>query len=66
MADSMTIAAAAEDTSDRELVFRRTFSAPPALVFEAWTNPAHLVNWWGPTGFRTSIWMYVRAGIGGW
>ncbi len=28
--------------------FRRFFRAPPALVFEVWTNPEHLRKWWGP------------------
>jgi uncharacterized protein YndB with AHSA1/START domain len=26
----------------------RFFKAPPALIFEAWTTPKHLRNWWGP------------------
>jgi uncharacterized protein YndB with AHSA1/START domain len=41
----MTPAAAA---SDREIVVTRVFSAPRELVFEAWTDPKHLVHWWGP------------------
>lgn len=28
--------------------FRRFFKAPPALVFQAWTDPEFLRNWWGP------------------
>jgi uncharacterized protein YndB with AHSA1/START domain len=36
-------------TSQRhELVVTRVFAAPRELVFEAWTDPAHLKNWWGP------------------
>ena len=51
------------DTSDRELVFERIFSAPRELVFEAWTNPQHVVQWWGPNGFTTTIeQMEVRPG----
>ena len=41
----------AADTSDREIVVTRVFDAPRALVFEAWTDPKHLANWWGPNGF---------------
>jgi uncharacterized protein YndB with AHSA1/START domain len=41
-------------TEDRELITTRMFDAPRALVFEAWTNPAHIVNWWGPNGFTTT------------
>ena len=39
------------DISDRELVYHRVFNAPRHLVFEAWTDPAHLAHWWGPDGF---------------
>ena len=31
--------------SDRELVMTRVFDAPRWLVFEAWTNLAHLSHW---------------------
>jgi uncharacterized protein YndB with AHSA1/START domain len=48
---------------DRELVFTRVFRAPRSLLFEVWTNPEHLVNWWGPFGFTTTIQeMDVRPG----
>nr|WP_238327966.1 SRPBCC domain-containing protein [Paenibacillus gorillae] len=26
----------------------RTFHAPRELVFQSWTDPAHLPHWWGP------------------
>jgi uncharacterized protein YndB with AHSA1/START domain len=37
-----------ERTSERELVVTRTFDAPAALVFEAWTTPALMMRWWAP------------------
>jgi uncharacterized protein YndB with AHSA1/START domain len=37
-----------ERTSDRELVMTRTFSAPPDIVFDAWTLPEHVRRWWAP------------------
>jgi uncharacterized protein YndB with AHSA1/START domain len=43
------------DTSDREIVIAREFAAPRELVWEAMTNPKHVVNWWGPRGFSTTI-----------
>ena len=34
--------------SDREVVMTRVFGAPRHLVFEAWTKPEHLLQWFGP------------------
>jgi uncharacterized protein YndB with AHSA1/START domain len=54
---------APSDTTDRELIFTRVFDAPRELVFKAWTDPRHLVQWWGPNGFTTSVYeMDVRPG----
>jgi uncharacterized protein YndB with AHSA1/START domain len=36
---------------DLTLTIARTFEAPRALVFAAWTDPAHLAKWWGPRGY---------------
>jgi uncharacterized protein YndB with AHSA1/START domain len=33
----------------------RVFDAPPALVWQAWTDPDKIVQWWGPEGFTTTI-----------
>ena len=50
-------------TADRELVAVRVFDAPRPLVFQAWTDPAHIANWWGPRGFTTTTYaMDVRPG----
>ncbi len=55
--------AAKADPSDREIVLTRVFNAPRELVFEAWTDPAHLPHWWGPRGFRiTSHAADIRPG----
>ncbi|MDB6113273.1 MAG: hypothetical protein JWQ62_218 [Lacunisphaera sp.] len=43
------------DTSDREIVISRVLTAPRELVWQAWTDPKHVTNWWGPRGFTTSI-----------
>lgn len=34
-----------------ELRLTRLLDAPRELVFEVWTRPEHLVEWWGPAGF---------------
>src|SRR5580704_6751798 len=43
------------NTKDRELVLSRTLNAPAELVWEAWTKPEHIANWWGPNGFTNTI-----------
>lgn len=32
------------------LVVRRMIAASPERLFEAWTEPTHLKQWWGPEG----------------
>lgn len=39
------------EPEDRVLVITRLLDAPRALVFKVWSQPEHLVRWWGPTGF---------------
>lgn len=34
------------------LLVRRTIRATPEVLFAAWTEPAHLVEWWGPPGIE--------------
>ena len=40
---------------DREIYISRVLSAPRELVWKAMTSPKHIVNWWGPRGFTTTI-----------
>ena len=48
---------------DREIVISRVLDAPRDLVWEVWTDPKHVVHWWGPNGFTTTIeTMDVRPG----
>ena len=51
------------DTDPREIVGTREFDAPRDLVWQAWTDPKHLAQWWGPTGFTTTTKNFdMRAG----
>lgn len=51
------------ENADREIFITREFNAPRELVWEAMTDPKHVVKWWGPRGFSTSIEeMDVRPG----
>mgnify|MGYP000176445953 CR=1 FL=1 len=44
-----------ERKSERELVVTRTFNGPARLVFEAWTKPELLKQWWAPKSFEVSF-----------
>jgi uncharacterized protein YndB with AHSA1/START domain len=41
--------------ADRELLITRLLNAPIELVWEVWTNPQHISQWWGPDGFTNTI-----------
>jgi|SRR5579872_171773 len=32
----------------KEVLFERSYDAPPELVWQAWTDPEMLKQWWGP------------------
>jgi uncharacterized protein YndB with AHSA1/START domain len=51
--------AAGTDTSSRKrsdygILLTRNINAPRRLVFEAWINPEHFKQWWGPDGFTNT------------
>lgn len=49
--------------ADRTLILSRTFDAPPALVFKAWTDPALLKQWFVPRPWSIArVENDVRAG----
>ena len=62
-------------TADREIVISRVVDAPRALVWQAWTDPEHVVKWWGPRGFSDTtkqhdfrvggVWEHVLHGPDG-
>jgi uncharacterized protein YndB with AHSA1/START domain len=41
--------------NERTIVITRVFDAPRDLVFKAWTDAAHLAQWWGPKGFTNPV-----------
>jgi uncharacterized protein YndB with AHSA1/START domain len=56
---------AAPATADRELVVTRVLDAPRDLVWKVWSEPAHLVHWWGLKDYTThSLTVDFRAGGG--
>jgi uncharacterized protein YndB with AHSA1/START domain len=44
-----------ERTDDRALSITKSFNASVELIWKMWTDPKHLVNWWGPAGFTSTI-----------
>lgn len=43
------------DLKNRTITIERTFNAPIALVWEAWSTPEHIAIWWSPKGIETKI-----------
>jgi uncharacterized protein YndB with AHSA1/START domain len=63
------------DRDPRSIIGTRVFDAPRELVWQAWTDPKHLAQWWGPNGFTTTtsafefrtggVWRFVMHGPDG-
>jgi uncharacterized protein YndB with AHSA1/START domain len=49
---------------DNELTIKRIFDAPRELVFKAWTDPALVTRWWGPSYFTIPA-CEIDARLGG-
>ena len=48
---------------DREIVLSRVIAAPRERVFQAWTDPEQIVQWFGPDGFKLdSLECDIRTG----
>ena len=54
----------AKATEKTSLEIKRFIKAPPIRVYEAWTDPAQLKEWWGPEGVRTRS-LSTDARVGG-
>lgn len=60
-------------TAEREIVVTRLFDAPRELVFAAFTEREHIVNWWVPSGTTIhefngtpgGLWRYTMPGPDG-
>lgn len=40
---------------EKTVQIKRTLNAPIDLVWEAWTQPEHIIQWWNPKGSDTVI-----------
>ena len=41
--------------SEPTLTIERTFKAPRELIWKMFSDPFHLVHWWGPKGFTNPV-----------
>lgn len=65
----------ANESGNKEVSLTRVFNAPRELVWNAWTDPDGISNWWGPNGFTTTtetmdlrtggVWKHVMHGPDG-
>lgn len=60
---------------NNKVTYKRYFDVPVSLAFEAWSEPEHLSQWWGPDGFTLTtksmnfsnggIWEFIMHGPDG-
>lgn len=43
------------ESKSKEIVISRTFDVPRIKVWQAWTEPDQIEQWWGPKGFTTRV-----------
>jgi uncharacterized protein YndB with AHSA1/START domain len=43
------------DAKNRTLTLKKVFNAPVKLVWEAWTQSDHIVQWWAPKGMKINV-----------
>lgn len=44
-----------QSNTDKGICVWRLLDAPIALVWQAWTEPRQIAQWWGPDGFTNTI-----------
>lgn len=59
----------------RHVIYKKFLDAPIEMVFEAWSSPEELAQWWGPDGFTITthtmdfseggIWEFIMHGPDG-
>ena len=55
-----------KSTASCEIVSSRVLNASQEMVYKAWTDPVHLINWWGPAGFTNTFNEYDFRKGGKW
>ncbi|HVU22839.1 MAG TPA: SRPBCC family protein [Opitutus sp.] len=49
-----------------EIVSTRDFAAPPETLFQAFSDPVRVAQWWGPSGFTTTVHEFDFRPGGAW
>lgn len=49
-----------------EILSSRILNSPVEIVYQAFENPNHLKNWWGPEGFTNTIHEFDLKAGGNW
>ena len=50
-----TMSKSSTQVATRELFIERIFDAPRELLWKAWTDPQHIMRWWGPKDFTAPV-----------
>lgn len=68
--DSTSDTTLTAEPDEQEIVVTRVFDAPRERVYEAYTDPSLIPEWWGPSGIETTVdemdvqpggkWRYVQ------
>ena len=43
------------EAKNRTVTIKKTLNVPIKLVWEAWTQPEHIAQWWGPKGMDVKV-----------
>ncbi|TGM78602.1 ATPase [Leptospira levettii] len=43
------------EISENQVIYRKSFDVSNELLFEVWSSPDHLKEWWGPDGFTLTV-----------
>ncbi|MBO3697751.1 SRPBCC domain-containing protein [Roseivirga sp. E12] len=54
------------DLNDRTLTIERILKAPIQIVWDAWSQPEHIAQWWGPKGMEVKIETHSFTEGGDW
>jgi len=54
------------ENQNRIVTISRIFEAPLSTVWEAWTQPQHIAQWWGPKGMAVEVQSHEFKVGGNW